>query len=83
MLNKTVLVGKIDFINGLENSIELKVSESDGTCSFIPVEVPDNLMRKITDNVRLGDLIGVKGKLTGDPLRIIAEKITSLKSGGA
>ena len=83
MLNQTVLVGKIDFISGFENSIELKVSETDGTCSFIPVEVPDNLMSNITENIPLGDLIGVKGKLTGDPLRIIAEKITSLKSGGA
>ena len=83
MLNQIVLVGKIDFISGFENSIELKVSETDGTCSFIPVEVPDNLMSNITENIPLGDLIGVKGKLTGDPLRIIAEKITFLKSGGA
>lgn len=50
---------------------------------FIDVVVLENIAQSTSEYVKKGDVIGIKGRvqeLEGEPLRIIAEKVTFLTS---
>lgn len=82
MLNNTVLVGKIKGV--LQNFIEVDVRSINDEDKYdsIPIELSKNLYDSIYKYSKLGDLIGVKGRLANKDGRLIvvADKITLLSS---
>ena len=82
MLNNTIFVGKIKDV--LQNFIEVDVHSRDDEDKYdsIPVELSKNLYDSIYKYSKLGDLIGVKGRLANKDGRlvVVADKITLLSS---
>lgn len=96
MLNNIVMVGRLvsdPEINETENGkvadITLAVPRSykneEGIydTDFIPVRLLGGVGERTTEYCRKGDLIGIKGRvarLSGEDLKLVAEKITFLSS---
>ena len=82
MLNNTVLVGKIKGV--LQNFMEVDVQNKDNEDVYdtVPVELSKNLYETIYKYNKLGDLVGVKGRLANKDGRlvVVADKITLLSS---
>ena len=89
MLNQTILVGRISQLPQ-DNTMTLAVSRSYKNTEtnmyetdFIPVNVPKTLIQNVLDYTRVGDIVGVKGRLETDTtqrLCVIADRITFLSS---
>lgn len=82
MLNNTIFVGKIKGV--LQNFMEVDVRSKDNEDVYdtVPVELSENLYDSIYKYSKLGDLIGVRGRLTNKngKLVVAADKITLLSS---
>ena len=82
MLNNTVFVGKIKGV--LQNFMEVDIRSKDNEDVYdtVPVELSKNLYNSIYKYSKLGDLVGVKGRLANKDSRLIvvADKITLLSS---
>lgn len=96
MLNQIVMVGRLvsdPEINETENGkvadITLAVPRSyknmngEYDTDFIPVRLYTGIVEKTTEYCKKGDLVGVKGRvarLSGEDLKLVAEKVTFLSS---
>ena len=96
MLNQIILVGRItqlpqDNILTLAVSRSYKNENGEYETDFIPVNIPNTLIQNVIDYTKVGDVIGVKGRLetritTDDDYNktkqivIIADRITFLSS---
>ena len=82
MLNNTIFVGKIKGV--LQNFMEVDVRSKDNEDVYdtVPVELSENLYDSIYKYSKLGDLIGVRGRLTNKDGKLVvaADKITLLSS---
>ena len=88
MLNQIILVGRISQLPQ-DNAMTLAVSRSYKNTEtnmyetdFIPVNVPKTLLQNVLDYTRVGDIVGVKGRLEtrDNELVVIADRITFLSS---
>ena len=78
MLNQIVLVGRIVSIDPLQNKIIIKVSEADKSFLCVDILISDAILENLTITSEVDSLIGIKGKLVGSPIKVLAEKITLL-----
>ena len=82
MLNNTIFVGKIKGV--LQNFIEVDVRSKDNEDVYdtVPVELSKNLYDTIYKYSKLGDLIGVRGRLTNKDGKLVvaADRVTLLSS---
>lgn len=96
MLNQTVLVGRITkdveikkiedeeyAILNLAIPRSFKNSEGNYDTDFIDVSIFNNMAQNIKEYCKVGDLVGVKGRLESkeDKLTLVGEKVTFLSSG--
>lgn len=88
MVNQTVIIGRIMEINSDTNEMLIKVPRSykndKGTYDedIIPTVVSSNIMDNVKEYCKVGDLVGIKGRLESKDMRlsVIGEKITFLSS---
>lgn len=80
MLNRVILVGKVEEVHKNKISISIKYRDD---MQVIPVTLDDNLMKNTKDYIKKGGTIGIKAHLEhidkDDVLKkvvVIAEKIT-------
>ena len=83
MLNMFTVVGRLNAM--LNNTVVLKVQDTtkneDGvyTSYQIVIEITGNILDNMKEYCHIGDLVGVKGKITNGNV-LVAEKVTFLSS---
>lgn len=92
MLNNFILVGRIATIKNIQNETKVTIAcnrsykNENGLyeTDFIKIKLNGNLATQTTNYCKVGDLIGAKGRIESDGLKInlVAEKITFLSSKG-
>lgn len=89
MLNNVVLVGRIDKIHNITQTIQLKVPRNHKNPDtnlydddLITITLTENLYKNLKDYCKENDLVGIKGHIEATPLeiKIIADKVTFLSS---
>ena len=85
MTNMYCLVGRIGEIkdNGIVIKVARNYKNADGIYETdeIMVYCWDNIIQKVKDYCKVGDLIGVKGRIQADnEIKLICEKLTFLSS---
>lgn len=90
MLNQVVLVGRLtgkqETVDGIILTMAIprpyKNDEGVYDTDYLPVIVKTPGLKEAIDSINKGDLIGIKGRIEGDPtpIAIVAEKITFLSS---
>ena len=95
MLNNVILVGRISSLPTAEEvgivtkftlatSRSYKNTEGLYETDFIPIVVGgENMAKSLTDYCKVGDMVGVKGRIETTPLneiKIIADRLTFLSS---
>lgn len=89
MLNQTIVVGRVCDLK--KSSVKLAIprpyknAEGIYESDFITCKVRDNIANSVKEYVKIGDLIGVKGRLEcgeddGRNTIVVAEKVTFLSS---
>lgn len=91
MLNQVVLVGRIN--KEIENNIlslaiprNYKNESGEYETDFIDIYVSGNIAKSISEYVKKGDIVGIKGRLERMPqinqknLMVVAEKVTFLST---
>lgn len=92
MLNQVVLVGRLTDTSWRDDesqrgacymAIPRSYKNADGEydTDFIPVFMPKNIYDNTMEYCRVGDIIGIKGRLEGNKdCKVVAEKVTFLSS---
>lgn len=85
-MNQIILVGRITEIN--DNGVTIGVTRAyknangEYETDFIPIRLFNNILTTTKEYTRLGDIIGVKGRLEthNTQLIVVADKVTFLSS---
>lgn len=86
MLNQVVLVGRIKEIDGgkiiLSCSRTYKNQDGQYDTDFIPVRLSGGILENINLYCKIGDLVGIKGRIETDvfDMIVVADKVSFLSS---
>lgn len=91
MLNHLVLIGRVSSINDEPENVtklivavqrSFKNAEGVYENDFVPCIVLNKMASNVKDYCKVGDIIGIKGRLQGkeNNLEVVAEKLTFLAS---